>query len=99
MAKNAVLKGLLEETFEKMHEQIEAGECTLPYRQFVEFGYRTRESWSRFRRVVGKAEVLDKGDNPRFVVTNLPAEGFGEEDAQRFAPVPLYEQFYWPEET
>ena len=41
-----------------------------------------------------KAEVLDKGDNPRFVVTNLPAEGFGEEDAQRFAPVPLYEQFY-----
>ena len=94
LAKNAVLKGLLEKTFEKMHEQIEAGECTLPYRQFVEFGYRTRESWSRFRRVVGKAEVLDKGDNPRFVVTNLPAEGFAEEDAQRFAPAPLYEQFY-----
>ena len=29
-----------------------------------------------------------------FVLTNLPAEGFGDEDAQRFAPGPLYEQFY-----
>ena len=35
LAKNAVLKGLLEETFEKMHEQIAAGECTLPYRQQI----------------------------------------------------------------
>ena len=94
LAKNAVLKGLLKESFAKMHEQIEAGEGSLAYPQFVQFGYRTRNSWSRFRRVVGKAEVLDKGDNPRFVVSNLPAEGFGEDDAQRFAPGPLYEQFY-----
>ena len=41
-------------------------------RRFVEFTYRTRESWSRERRVVGKAEYLPKGPNPRFVVTNLP---------------------------
>ena len=94
LAKNAVLKGLLKESFAKMHEQIEAGEGSLAYPQFVQFGYRTRNSWSRFRRVVGKAEVLDKGDNPRFVVSNLPAEGFGEDDAQRFVPGPLYEQSY-----
>jgi hypothetical protein len=43
---------------------------------FQHFEYRTRKSWSRARRVVGKAEILDKGQNPRFVVTNLPAEGF-----------------------
>ena len=41
-------------------------------RRFEEFSYRTRKSWSRARRVVGKAEHLAKGPNPRFVVTNLP---------------------------
>ncbi len=33
--------------------------------------YRTQNSWSRARRVVGKAEYLPKGANPRFVVTSL----------------------------
>ena len=42
-----------------------------PARRFKEFTYRTRESWSRERRVVGKAEHLPKGANPRFVVTSL----------------------------
>ena len=42
-------------------------------REFVERRYRTRESWSRERRVVGKAEHLAKGANPRFVVTSLPS--------------------------
>jgi hypothetical protein len=31
------------------------------------------DSWSHQRRVVIKAEVSDKGDNPRFVVTNIGA--------------------------
>ena len=42
-----------------------------PARRFRDFTYRTRKSWSRRRRVVGKAEYLSKGENPRFVVTNL----------------------------
>ena len=42
-------------------------------RVFAEFSYRTKKSWSRTRRVVAKAEYLDKGENPRFVVTSLPA--------------------------
>jgi hypothetical protein len=64
-------------------------------RVFAEFEYRTQSSWSRSRRVVGKAEVMAAGDNPRFVVTNLPAEGFkGEEDRERFVPQRLYEELY-----
>ena len=43
-------------------------------RVFADFRYRTRRSWARRRRVVGKAEYLAKGENPRFVVTSLRAE-------------------------
>jgi hypothetical protein len=64
-------------------------------RVFSEFAYRTQTSWSRCRRVVGKAEVMAAGDNPRFVVTNLPAEGFkGDEDRERPLPQRLYEELY-----
>jgi len=64
-------------------------------RVFTEFDYQTGKSWSRARRVIGKAEVSAAGDNPRFVVTNLPAKGFpDDEDATRFEPARLYEGFY-----
>jgi hypothetical protein len=64
-------------------------------RVFVEFEYQTHKSWSRPRRVIGKAEVLAEGDNPRFVVTNLPVGGFkGEKDRKRFTPARLYEELY-----
>jgi len=43
-------------------------------RVFKGFTYQTRESWSRARRVIAKAEHLEKGSNPRFVVTSLAAE-------------------------
>ena len=55
-------------------------------RRFLDFRYRTRESWKHGRRVVGKAECLDKGANPRFVVTSL---GIEEMEARS-----LYEDFY-----
>jgi len=63
-------------------------------RQFKELEYQTLKTWSRARRVVAKAEVMAAGDNPRFVVTNLPPEGFGGEDRQRFCAARLYEEFY-----
>ncbi len=64
-------------------------------RVFAQFEYRTLQSWSCARRVIGKAEVTAQGDNPRFVVTNLPADGFGEaEDRERFHPARLYEELY-----
>ncbi len=46
-------------------------------RVFKDFEYRTHKSWSRSRRVVGKAEHIagDKA-NPRFVVTSLLATEF-----------------------
>jgi hypothetical protein len=55
-------------------------------RIFAEFIYRTHKSWSCSRRVVAKAEYLDKGENPRFVVTSLTAE--------EWAAQQLYEKFY-----
>jgi hypothetical protein len=64
-------------------------------RAFSEFEYRTHQSWSRARRVIGKAEVMAEGDNPRFVVTNLPVSGFkGDKDRGRFVPQRLYEELY-----
>jgi Transposase DDE domain group 1 len=57
---------------QKLRRQgIKTGDIQVPCRRFEDFEYRTRKSWSRARRVVGKAEILDKGENPRFVVTNL----------------------------
>ena len=55
-------------------------------RVFAEFNYQTRKSWSCARRVVAKAEFLDKGQNPRFVATSLTAEQWAAQD--------LYEKFY-----
>jgi len=55
-------------------------------RVFKDFRYRTRKSWSCERRVVGKAEYLAKGANPRFIVTSMASE---EKDART-----LYEDFY-----
>ena len=55
-------------------------------RVFTEFAYRTQSSWSRSRRVVAKAEYLEKGENPRFVVTSLGNE--------RWPAQKLYERLY-----
>ena len=55
-------------------------------RIFKEFEYQTRKSWTRRRRVIGKAEHLTQGANPRFVVTSLSAE--------RWNAKALYEDLY-----
>ncbi|HVS89765.1 MAG TPA: IS1380 family transposase [Candidatus Acidoferrum sp.] len=57
-----------------------------PARVFAELRYRTRKSWSRSRRVVAKAEYLAKGENPRYLVTSLPASQWPARE--------LYEQRY-----
>jgi hypothetical protein len=61
-------------------------ETDKPARVFADFMYQTLESWSRERRVVGKAEHLAKGQNPRFVVTTLSPQEY---DARA-----LYEDLY-----
>jgi len=66
---------------ERLHRQTGQSE-----RVFTEFWYQTKKSWSRPRRVIAKAEHLDKGANPRFIVTSLhPAQMNAQE---------LYEQVY-----
>jgi hypothetical protein len=57
-----------------------------PARRFKDFQWSTRDSWSRARRVIAKAEWTKGATNPRFVVTSLHAD-----DA---APQRLYEEIY-----
>ena len=69
LAKNERLKKIIGGQLHQAKMQSEAtGEAS---RVFKDFSYRTRKSWSVERRVVGKAEHLRKGSNPRFVVTSL----------------------------
>jgi hypothetical protein len=57
-----------------------------PARRFKDFMWSTRKSWSRQRRVIGKAEWTQDKSNPRFIVTSLTA---ADGDARK-----LYEQVY-----
>jgi hypothetical protein len=84
LAKNSRLNKEIESEMlqaQEIHKRTEAAA-----RVFKDFRYRTRKSWSRERRVVGKAEYLAKGANPRFVVTSIPSEQKGART--------LYEDFY-----
>jgi len=55
-------------------------------RVFREFRYSTIDSWSRRRRVIGKAEQIGEKANPRFIVTSL--------DRAQWEGKELYEKFY-----
>lgn len=75
LAKNArLLRRIQEQMAATQVEHLETGK---PARRFADFMYTTLKSWSRRRRVVGKAEHLAKGGNPRFVVTSLKADRTG----------------------
>jgi len=83
-AKNERLKAIIAEELKRAQQQYE--ETKQASRVFKDFRYQTRESWARERRVVAKAEHLDKGSNPRFIVTSIEMEKI---DAQT-----LYERLY-----
>jgi len=84
LAKNERLKAEIAVELEQAAEHsAQSGQAV---RVFKEFTYQTRESWSRARRVIAKAEHLEKGSNPRFVVTSLTPEAW---EARR-----LYEELY-----
>ena len=72
LAKNERLKAEISREQEQTAADFQA--TGQPARVFKEFWYQTRESWSRARRVIAKAEHLAKGANPRFVVTSLGTE-------------------------
>lgn len=84
LAKNDRLKAIIAEELQQVQQRYE--ETKEACRLFKDFRYQTRESWTRERRVVAKAEHLDKGSNPRFVVTSI--------EMQRMDTRSLYEQLY-----
>lgn len=84
LAKNERLKSEIADELEEAKSlHIETGKSA---RVFKDFTYKTLKSWSRERRIIGKAEHLAKGANPRFVVTSISSD---EIDAKT-----LYEKEY-----
>jgi hypothetical protein len=84
MAKNTRLLDALEPTrreAELIYE--ETGEYG---RAYGDFTYQTLRSWTRARRVIGKAEYTRGKENPRFVVTSISAD--------KMEPRRVYEQEY-----
>lgn len=84
LAKNPRLKDEIRSELDQAEKLFErTGKAA---RMYKDFEYKTLKSWSRYRRVIAKAEHLEKGQNPRFIVTSISA---GEIMAQR-----LYEKHY-----
>lgn len=84
LARNARLLAALGPALARARER--AALCGGRTREFAELTYRTLDSWSCARRVIGKAEILGDKDNPRFIVTNLTVADS--------AAAPLYEEVY-----
>ena len=84
VARNARLERLLEPAIERAEQR--CAESGRAERVYEELRYRTRASWSRSRRVIGKAEITQHGRNPRFIVTSLSVDAM---EGQR-----LYEEIY-----
>ena len=84
LARNARL--VEEIAVELIQAEEEADRTGKPARRFTDFMWSTLDSWSRRRRVIGKAEWTQGEANPRFVVTSLkPREATGRH---------LYEEVY-----
>ena len=84
LARNSRLVAEIETELAAAQEQNQKTEK--PARRFKDFAWRTRNSWSRARRVVAKAEWTEGAANPRFVVTSLAR---AEHEARH-----LYEKLY-----
>ena len=69
LARNTRLVGEIADELGKAREESTAS--GKPARRFKDFIWRTRDSWSRERRVIGKAEWTQGEANPRFIVTTL----------------------------
>ena len=69
LARNA---RLVEEIYAELANAEEESRRTgRPARRYKDFRYSTLDSWSRRRRVIGKAEWTQGEANPRFIVTSL----------------------------
>jgi len=79
LARNSVLESKARPWMDTAKAQYE--QTRQKQRVFGEFDYGAA-TWDRTRRVIIKAEHLDKGANPRFVVTNRPGEACLGEDGR-----------------
>lgn len=85
LARNSRLRAIVEKEMAAAREQ--ARQSGRAERVFQEFEYETVSgTWSRARRIVAKAEYLEDKENPRFVVTSLPAPLWAAQE--------LYEKLY-----
>jgi hypothetical protein len=84
IAKNSKLKDLI--FFQMIQASREYRKTGQSARVFTRFTYRTHDSWNRDREIVAKAEHLSKGENPRFIVTNIEQEKWSDQA--------LYEELY-----
>jgi hypothetical protein len=80
LAKNSRLNAMTEAQRARLARQF--AQSQVKQREFSEFRYGAR-TWKCERRVIARLEHMDKGDNPRYLVTNLPGE-----------PRTLYEDLY-----
>ena len=69
LARNARLVAMIEA--ELAEAKAKAERSGRAARRFKDFKWRTRNSWSRKRRVIAKAEWTQSEANPRFIVTSL----------------------------
>lgn len=84
LARNNRLQKRIQRELDKAKKQyVKTNQTSKVYKDFT---YRTLGSWGRRRRVIGKAEYGSKGENPRFIVTNLLKEEYGAQE--------LYENNY-----
>jgi Transposase DDE domain group 1 len=84
LARNTRLVAMIEE--ELATAKAAAEKTSRPARRFKDFQWSTRDTWSRRRRVVAKAEWTKGEANPRFVVTSLKRSEAGARQ--------LYEDIY-----
>lgn len=80
LAKNKRLNRMTEAQRARLARQF--AQSQTKQREFAELRYGAR-TWKTERRVIARLEHMDKGDNPRYIVTNL--EG---------TPADLYERLY-----
>lgn len=80
LAQNSRLNAMTQAHRRRLARQFE--HTGLKQREFTEFPYGAH-TWQRERRVIARLEHMDKGDNPRYIVTNLQG-----------SPAHLYDQLY-----
>ena len=72
LAQNKRLNAMTREQRERLAQQFE--QTQMKQREFAELRYGAR-TWKCERRVIARLEHMEKGDNPRYIVTNLEGEG------------------------